>query len=156
MANTASVCKQTEMDWTYDTESMQKYRVHTCIILLEQTFGRQSRKLNTLNHQMVHLQKLWHFLKINKLGWKVNNKDCIFFFNLSNLNLLMRNLISGCWNIWWCVTWPHLNKKSKERRGPWCSEVLTLLGYINWGEWLSLIFEWNLIYCTLFCYALCY
>lgn len=35
MANTASVCKQTEMDCTYDTESMQKYRVHTCIILLE-------------------------------------------------------------------------------------------------------------------------
>lgn len=122
----------------------------------KQTFGRQSRKLNTLNHQMVHLQKLWHFLKINKLGWKVNNKDCIFFFNLSNLNLLMRNLISGCWKIWWRVTWPHLNKKSKERRGPWCSEVLTLLGYINWGEWLSLIFEWNLIYCTLFCYASCY
>lgn len=35
MANTASVCKQTEMYCTYDTESMQKYRVHTCILLLE-------------------------------------------------------------------------------------------------------------------------
>lgn len=27
MANTASVCKQIEIDCTYDTESMQKYQV---------------------------------------------------------------------------------------------------------------------------------
>lgn len=70
MANTASVCKQTEMDCTYDTESMQKYRVHTCIILLEQTFGRQSRKLNTLNHQMVHLQKIMTFFENKQTGMK--------------------------------------------------------------------------------------
>lgn len=94
---------------------------------------------------MVHLRKIAKIKKINKLGWKVNNlRYCIHPI------LLMRSLSSGCCNIWWCVTWPPFNKKSKEWRGPWCSEVLTLLGYINWGEWLSLIFEWNLIYCTLF------
>lgn len=62
----------------------------------------------------------------------------------------MRSLLSGCCNIWWCVIWFFLNKKLKERRGLWCFEVFILLGYINWGEWFLLIFEWNLIYCILF------
>lgn len=37
MANTASVCKQIEIDCTYDTETSKntKYLLHTCIILLE-------------------------------------------------------------------------------------------------------------------------
>lgn len=36
----------------------------------KQTFERQSRKLNTLNHQMVHLQKIMKFFENKQTGMK--------------------------------------------------------------------------------------
>lgn len=72
MANTASVCKQTEMDCTYDMESISCKNTEYIHVYYywKQTFERQSRKLNTLNHQMVHLQKIMKFFENKQTGMK--------------------------------------------------------------------------------------
>lgn len=98
---------------------------------------------------MVHLLKIAKIKKINKLGWKVNNlRYCIHPI------LLMRSLSSGCCNIWWCVTWPPLNKN--QRNGEDHDALKFSLYWDIKLRWMALINIWvksNLLY-IISCYAI--